>query len=154
MHFSHHSTFYRQNFQIFIQKPKLELPTCLVLFVNAYTLRKCQLAACNRKCHQTNFVAHFQVLAGRLLRSIISLYKSTAFRTRQPVRRIHALFRTEIRNVTRDEITIRRCFILMPYVLVKTNFSLKFGYMICLRLKYRATEKFCEIKALESYKLL
>ena len=56
--------------------------------------------------------------------------------------------------VTRDEITIRRCFILMPYVLVKTNFSLKFGYMICLRLKYRATEKFCEIKALESYKLL
>ena len=62
----HHSTFYRQNFQIFIQKPKLELPTCLVLFVNAYTLRKCQLVACNRQCHQTNFVAHFQVLAGRL----------------------------------------------------------------------------------------
>jgi hypothetical protein len=45
------------------------------------------------------------------------------------VRRIHALFRTEIRNETRDEITTRRCFILKPYVLVKTNFSL-----ICLRI--------------------
>jgi hypothetical protein len=64
------------------------------------------------------------------------------------------LFPLKIGNETRDEITIRECFILKPYVFVKTNFSLKFGYMICLRLKYIAIEKFCEIKALESCKLL
>jgi hypothetical protein len=39
-------------------------------------------------------------------------------------------------------------FYLKPYVLLKTNFSLKFGHMICLRLKYIAIEKLCEIKAL------
>jgi hypothetical protein len=44
-----------------------------------------------------------------------------------------ALFPLKIGNETRDEITIRECFILKPYVLVKTNFSLKFGYVICLR---------------------
>ena len=39
------------------------------LLINAYTLRKCQLAACNRKFHQQNFGVHIQILAGRLKRS-------------------------------------------------------------------------------------
>ena len=46
-------------------RPKSELPTYIVLFINVHTVWKFQLAACSRKCHRTNIFAHFQVLAGR-----------------------------------------------------------------------------------------
>ena len=87
-----------------------------------------------------------------IVEHIITTYKLLLFR--YIYIHCYALFRTEISNETRDGITTRRCFVLKPYVLVKTNFILKFGNMICLKLKYIAIEKFSEIKALESYKLL
>ena len=52
--------------------------------------------------------------------------------------------------MTRDETVIRKCFSLKPYMLVNTNLTLKFGCMICLRLKHTPTKKFCEIKPTDS----
>ena len=60
---------------------------------------------------------------------------------------LHAL---KIRKMTRDETVIRKCFSLKPYMLVKTNLTLKFGCMICLRLKHIPTKKVCEIKPTDS----
>ena len=42
---------------------------------------------------------------------------------------LHAL---KIRKMTRDETVIRKCFSLKPYMLVKTNLTLKFGCIYVL----------------------